>query len=73
MLVKTTRPVLPSSTRHPMADNTRECPMCGGTMQLKQTTSVPRIPGYTGAEPKKTLEWVCPDCDYFEDADGENA
>ena len=47
--------------------------MCGGTMKLKQTTSVPRIPGYTDAPPKETLEWVCPDCDYFEEADGENA
>ena len=50
----------------------RECPLCGGTMQLKQTTSVSHIPGYADAAPKKTLEWVCPDCDYFEEADGEN-
>ena len=49
------------------------CPMCGGTMQLKQTIVVSHIPGYRDAEPKKTLEWVCPDCDYFEEADGENA
>ncbi len=40
-------------------------------MQLKQST-VPPVPGYTSATPKKTLEWVCPDCDYFEEADGEN-
>ena len=52
--------------------DTRECPLCGGTMQLKQTTSVQPIPGYTDAEPKTTLEWVCPDCDYFEEADGED-
>jgi ssDNA-binding Zn-finger/Zn-ribbon topoisomerase 1 len=51
---------------------TRECPLCGGTMQLKQTT-IPPVPGYTDTTPKKTLEWVCPDCDYFEEADGENA
>lgn len=51
---------------------TRECPMCGGTMQLKQTTTVAHIPGYEDASPKKNWEWVCPDCDYFEDADGEN-
>jgi ssDNA-binding Zn-finger/Zn-ribbon topoisomerase 1 len=54
-----------------MAD-TRECPLCGGTMQLKQTT-LPPVPGYSQTTPKKTLEWVCPDCDYFEEADGENA
>ena len=56
-----------------MADNTRECPMCGGTMQLKQTTSTPHVPGYSSNAPRKSLEWVCPDCDYFEEADGENA
>ena len=42
-------------------------------MELKQTTSVSHIQGYTDATPKATLEWVCPDCDYFEEADGENA
>lgn len=42
-------------------------------MRLKQTTAVPHIAGHKDAAPKKTLEWVCPDCDYFEDADGENA
>jgi hypothetical protein len=47
--------------------------MCGGTMQLKQTVVVSPIPGYRDAAPKKTREWVCPDCDYFEEADGENA
>ena len=41
-------------------------------MQLKQTT-FPPVPGYTDTTPKKTFEWVCPDCDYFEEADGENA
>jgi rubredoxin len=55
-----------------MADS-RECPMCGGSMQLKLVTSVSQVPGYSQAQPKKTLEWVCPDCDYFEEADGENA
>ena len=49
--------------------DTRECPLCGGTMQLKQTTSVSHIPGDVDAAPKKTLEWVCPDCDYFEEVE----
>jgi C4-type Zn-finger protein len=51
---------------------TRECPLCGGTMQLKRTTGAAHIPGYAGALPSTTLEWVCPDCDYYEEADGEN-
>jgi YgiT-type zinc finger domain-containing protein len=52
-------------------DDTRECPMCGGTMKLKQATSASRIPGYGEVASKKTEEWVCPDCDYFEEADEE--
>jgi YgiT-type zinc finger domain-containing protein len=52
---------------------TRECPLCGGTMHLKQTTVVTRIPGYVDTKPKQVVEWVCSDCDYFEEADGENA
>lgn len=47
--------------------------MCGGTMRRTQTVSVSHILGYVDTTPKKTLEWVCPDCDYFEEADGENA
>ena len=46
--------------------------MCGGTMRIKETTSVSHIPGYVDEKPKKTLEWVCPDCDYFEEVDGES-
>jgi ribosomal protein S27AE len=52
---------------------TRECPLCGGTMHLEQRTTVPRVAGYSDAAPKTTREWVCGDCDYFEEADGENA
>lgn len=40
-------------------------------MQLKQTVTVSHVPGYSDPAPKTTLEWVCPDCDYFEEADGE--
>ena len=42
-------------------------------MRLKQTTTVSHMPGYVDAEPKKTLKWVCPDCEYFEEVEGENA
>ena len=52
---------------------TRECPMCGGTMRLKIRTVVARIPGQHDVPAKTSAEWVCPDCDYFEEADGENA
>jgi transposase len=32
----------------------RECPMCGEMMRLQVA---------------KVREWVCPECDYFEEAD----
>ena len=53
-----------------MAD-TRECPMCGGSMRLVVVESTSRIPGYEDTRTKQTREWICPDCDYFEEIDGE--
>jgi len=54
-----------------MPDN-KECPMCGGTMKLRQNQSVVHIPGNPGATTRISREWVCPDCDYFEDAEEES-
>lgn len=71
MLVKTSTGCYRRAASGTHMPETRECPMCGGTMQLKQTTTVAHIPGYEDASPRKNWEWVCPDCDYFEDADGE--
>jgi C4-type Zn-finger protein len=50
---------------------TRECPLCGGTMQLKATESTVHVPGNPNATKRVSSEWVCPDCDYFEDDDLE--
>jgi YgiT-type zinc finger domain-containing protein len=47
----------------------RECPMCGGSMQRKQTQSVIQIPGNPKETTKQVTEWVCPDCEYFEEED----
>ena len=49
----------------------RECPLCGGTMQLKDRETVVRVPGYPTPTTTRAREWVCPDCDYFEEAEGE--
>jgi ssDNA-binding Zn-finger/Zn-ribbon topoisomerase 1 len=48
----------------------RECPLCGGTMHLKQTQQVVRVPGNPKESTRTTAEWVCPDCDYFEEDEG---
>ncbi len=47
----------------------KECPMCGEFMRLVTRETVTRVPG-SSQEVKTTLrEWVCPECDYFEDAE----
>ncbi|HTK30281.1 MAG TPA: hypothetical protein VL309_12045 [Vicinamibacterales bacterium] len=50
----------------------RECPLCGGTMKLTDKEIVVRVPGNPGATTRRVREWVCPDCDYFEDAEEES-
>jgi ssDNA-binding Zn-finger/Zn-ribbon topoisomerase 1 len=48
---------------------TKECPLCGGNMRLRQVDAVVRVPGNPNASTRTTHEWVCPDCDYFEEAE----
>ncbi|MDO8630551.1 MAG: hypothetical protein Q7R41_08655 [Phycisphaerales bacterium] len=50
---------------------TRECPLCGGTMRLTEKETVVRVPGNPTPSTTRSREWVCPDCDYFEEADTE--
>jgi C4-type Zn-finger protein len=49
---------------------TKECPLCGEFMRLVERETVSRVPGT--AQEVKTLvrEWVCPECDYFEEEEG---
>ena len=51
----------------------RECPMCGATMVLKHRQEPVRVPGTPKVIKRTTPEWVCPDCDYFEEADEERS
>ena len=48
---------------------TKECPLCGGSMRLKQNTVVVQTPGNPTATTRTDWEWICPDCDYFEEAE----
>jgi len=50
---------------------TRECPLCAGTMRIKTRETVVLVPGNPRGTTRKFTEWVCPDCDYFEEADLE--
>ena len=45
--------------------------MCGEVMRLMEREYIDRIPGTTELKRTKTAEWVCPECDHFEETDQE--
>jgi transposase len=47
----------------------KECPLCGESMKLKATEKVDLVPGHPNATPRIVREWVCPECDHFEEAE----
>lgn len=52
---------------------TRECPLCGERMRRKEFELVDLIPGMNEAKRRKVNEWVCPECDYFEEIEKEES
>jgi len=40
-------------------------------MRIKTRETVVLVPGNPRGTTRKFTEWVCPDCDYFEEADLE--
>jgi len=51
-------------------NDAKECPLCGEQMRLKETLTTVYVPGNPSATSKTVREWVCPECDYFEEAEG---
>jgi C4-type Zn-finger protein len=49
----------------------KECPLCGESMSLKVSRNSAQVPGNPGATTRTVREWVCPECDYFEEAESE--
>ena len=47
----------------------KECPMCGTQMRLHTREQIDRVPGTREQRTKPLREWICPECDYFEEAD----
>lgn len=47
----------------------KECPMCGEFMRLVTRENVTRLPGSPKEIRTESREWVCPECDYFEEAE----
>jgi hypothetical protein len=43
--------------------------MCGGTMLLKRTEQPAPVAGNPRPATKISAEWICPECDYFEEAE----
>jgi len=48
---------------------TKECPLCGEMMQLREREVTDRVPGYPQTKTTKLFEWLCLECDYFEEYD----
>jgi YgiT-type zinc finger domain-containing protein len=47
----------------------KECPLCGETMRFTTRQVSDRVPGAGQTSPRQVSEWVCPECDYWEEAD----
>ena len=47
----------------------KECPLCGEPMRLKESEITDRVPGTFQSKTTIVLEWECPECDYFEEAE----
>ena len=52
-----------------MSEPVRECPLCGEMMRQIERTIVDRVPGQAQEKTTKYFEWVCPECDYFEEVE----
>ena len=47
----------------------KECPLCGETMRLSVRGTQETIPGAGQSSVRVVREWICPECDYFEEAE----
>jgi hypothetical protein len=48
----------------------KECPMCGEAMRLSTREAQTSVPGSGGqVKVRQIREWICPECDYFEEAE----
>ena len=48
-------------------EESKECPLCGENMRRKDMELVDLLPGTAEARRRQVSEWVCPECDYFEE------
>ncbi len=50
---------------------TKECPLCGEKMRRKDMELVDYVPGTSEPKRRRVSEWVCPECENFEEIEGE--
>ena len=53
-----------------MAD-IKECPLCGEVMRLQIRETTDLLPGTGQTTTRIVREWICPECDYWEEAESE--
>jgi YgiT-type zinc finger domain-containing protein len=46
----------------------KECPLCGESMRLVTRDQADRVPGTGQTTTRQVHEWICPECDYWEEA-----
>jgi YgiT-type zinc finger domain-containing protein len=49
----------------------KECPMCNELMRMRTAERVDTIPGTQQTVKRDYKEWICPECDYFEDVEAD--
>ena len=47
----------------------KECPLCAELMHLETRETITRLPGSMQEVRTVEREWVCRECDYFEEAE----
>ena len=47
----------------------KECPLCGESMRLTVREIEDHVPGVGQPVRRIVREWMCPECDYFEEAE----
>jgi hypothetical protein len=47
----------------------KECPLCGEAMRLKVREVRDSVPGGGQGTVRELREWICPECDHFEEAE----
>ena len=45
--------------------------MCGEIMRISEREITEHVPGQSRPANRRLREWICPECDYFEEVDSE--